>query len=113
MPVINSLRAFREVEEACRRCPLYCEAPRVVPGEGPARAALLQVGEQPGYQEELRSTIVGLGDGGHALVTIHLSFPPRIDDAARQREKYRRFVGDLRIAAGALPGRSDAAHWAS
>lgn len=39
--------------DACRRCPLYKEATQGVPGEGPARARLMLVGEQPGDQEDL------------------------------------------------------------
>ncbi len=37
----------------CRRCELWRDATRGVPGEGPARAALMLVGEQPGDQEDL------------------------------------------------------------
>ena len=52
-PPIRSLRALREAEAACTRCPLYKNATQVVPGEGPARALLMLVGEQPGDQEDL------------------------------------------------------------
>ncbi|BAK67520.1 putative uracil-DNA glycosylase [Sphingobium sp. SYK-6] len=37
---------------ACRRCPIGCNGTRAVPGEGPAQARLLIVGEQPGDSEE-------------------------------------------------------------
>jgi uracil-DNA glycosylase family protein len=37
----------------CRRCELWRNASQGVPGEGPARAALMLVGEQPGDQEDL------------------------------------------------------------
>jgi uracil-DNA glycosylase len=37
----------------CRRCDLWRDATRGVPGEGPAQAALMLVGEQPGDQEDL------------------------------------------------------------
>jgi len=37
----------------CRRCELWREATQGVAGEGPARAALMLVGEQPGDQEDL------------------------------------------------------------
>ncbi|WP_245431230.1 UdgX family uracil-DNA binding protein [Rhodoplanes roseus] len=50
---ITSLSALREAEAACTRCPLYRDATRVVPGEGPAHARLMMVGEQPGDQEDL------------------------------------------------------------
>ncbi|MEI4470205.1 UdgX family uracil-DNA binding protein [Frigidibacter sp. MR17.24] len=38
---------------ACTRCPLYCHATQAVPGEGPADARLMIVGEQPGDHEDL------------------------------------------------------------
>ena len=38
--------------EHCERCPLYRKATQVVFGEGPAPAALMLVGEQPGDQED-------------------------------------------------------------
>jgi DNA polymerase len=51
-PDIRSLPALRAAEAACRRCPLYRNATQVVPGEGPARARVMLVGEQPGDQED-------------------------------------------------------------
>jgi uracil-DNA glycosylase len=50
---IKSLRELAQAEGACRRCPLYRDATQAVPGEGPARAALMLVGEQPGDKEDL------------------------------------------------------------
>ena len=50
---ITSLKALRAAEASCRRCPLYKGATQVVPGEGPARARIMLVGEQPGDQEDL------------------------------------------------------------
>lgn len=52
-PVVTSLAALREAEEACRRCPLYRDATQAVPGEGPRHAAVMLVGEQPGDREDL------------------------------------------------------------
>lgn len=37
---------------ACRRCAIGCTGVRATPGEGPADAALMIVGEQPGDEEE-------------------------------------------------------------
>jgi uracil-DNA glycosylase family protein len=51
-PVIKSLKALRAAEAACTRCPLYKHATQVVPGEGPARARVMMVGEEPGDQED-------------------------------------------------------------
>ena len=39
--------------ELCRRCDLWRDATQGVAGEGPARARLMLVGEQPGDQEDL------------------------------------------------------------
>jgi DNA polymerase len=50
--VIKSLSALRRAEDQCTRCPLYKYATQVVPGEGPARARIMLVGEQPGDQED-------------------------------------------------------------
>ena len=49
---ITSLKALREAEAECTRCPLYKHATQVVPGEGRGRARLMLVGEQPGDQED-------------------------------------------------------------
>jgi uracil-DNA glycosylase len=39
--------------EECRRCDLWQHATQAVPGEGPKRAKIMLVGEQPGDQEDL------------------------------------------------------------
>jgi len=49
----TSLKALRAAEAECRRCPLYRHATQVVPGEGPARARIMMVGEAPGDKEDL------------------------------------------------------------
>ena len=54
MPAITTLDALREAEASCTRCPLFRYATQVVPGEGPAPARLMLVGEQPGDQEDLQ-----------------------------------------------------------
>jgi DNA polymerase len=51
-PAIKSLKALCAAEAECTRCPLYRNATQVVPGEGPARARIMLVGEQPGDQED-------------------------------------------------------------
>src|SRR6266566_8553926 len=50
---IRSLKALAAAEAACTRCPLYKYATQVVPGEGPAHARIMMMGEQPGDQEDL------------------------------------------------------------
>jgi uracil-DNA glycosylase family protein len=48
-----SLSALREAAKDCKRCPLWKPATQTVFGEGPARARILVVGEQPGDKEDL------------------------------------------------------------
>jgi DNA polymerase len=50
---MRTLSALAKAEAACTRCSLHCFATQVVPGEGPAPAPLMLVGEQPGDQEDL------------------------------------------------------------
>jgi DNA polymerase len=50
---IKSLRQLSAAEEGCTRCPLYKDATQAVPGDGPNRASLMLVGEQPGDKEDL------------------------------------------------------------
>ena len=40
--------------QRCRRCDLWKNATQAVPGEGPAHARIMLVGEQPGDAEDLR-----------------------------------------------------------
>jgi uracil-DNA glycosylase family protein len=47
------LPALRDAAAACQGCPLYIEATQVVFGEGPAKARIMMVGEQPGNEEDL------------------------------------------------------------
>jgi len=53
VPLAASLAALRREEAACQRCSLYQHATQVVPGEGPLRARLMLIGEQPGDREDL------------------------------------------------------------
>ncbi|HVZ52685.1 MAG TPA: UdgX family uracil-DNA binding protein [Pseudolabrys sp.] len=67
---IKSLTALRAAEKACTRCPLYRDATQVVPGEGPLRARVMLIGEQPGDQEDKQGKpFVGPAGGvlDHAL----------------------------------------------
>jgi len=78
----------------CRRCELWEHATRAVPGEGPANARIMLVGEQPGDEEDLagrpfvgpagrllRSLLAAAGvDAGALYVTNavkHFFFEPR------------------------------------
>jgi len=51
-PVIRSLKALADAENACTRCPLYRHATQAVPGEGAKHSRLMMVGEQPGDYED-------------------------------------------------------------
>ena len=52
-PPARSLRALAELAQSCRACPLFANATQAVFGEGPARAQLVLIGEQPGNEEDL------------------------------------------------------------
>lgn len=49
----ESLEDIAAGVQACRRCALWRDATQGVPGEGPAHAPLMLVGEQPGDMEDL------------------------------------------------------------
>lgn len=65
-PVGRGLRALREAAEACKRCDLWLPATQTVFGEGPARASIMVIGEQPGDQEDLAGRPF-VGPSGHML----------------------------------------------
>jgi len=52
VPPDATLDELREAARACRGCELYRDATQVVMGDGPARARLVLLGEQPGDQED-------------------------------------------------------------
>ena len=54
-------------KQKCTRCPLYKNATQVVPGEGPTRARIMLVGEQPGDQEDKQGKPF-VGPAGGVLV---------------------------------------------
>jgi len=49
---MSELDALREAAAGCTACPLYRNATQTVFGEGPERALVMLVGEQPGDQED-------------------------------------------------------------
>ena len=49
-----TLQALNDAAQRCRDCPIGQHATQAVCGEGPARARVMVVGEQPGDQEDLR-----------------------------------------------------------
>ncbi|MGH7301180.1 MAG: UdgX family uracil-DNA binding protein, partial [Candidatus Rokuibacteriota bacterium] len=48
-----TLDALRRRAADCTACDLYKRATQTVFGEGPARASIVLVGEQPGHEEDL------------------------------------------------------------
>ncbi|MGY8525434.1 UdgX family uracil-DNA binding protein [Paracidovorax citrulli] len=52
--------------DACRRCDLWRNATQGVPGDGPASARIMLVGEQPGDQEDLAGQAF-IGPAGRLL----------------------------------------------
>ena len=60
------IAALAPAVEACRRCPLYKDTFHGVVGEGPAPAAIMLVGEQPGDQED-RAGRPFVGPAGRVL----------------------------------------------
>lgn len=50
----QALEALRQATDRCRACPIGEHATQSVFGEGPAAAAVMVVGEQPGDQEDLQ-----------------------------------------------------------
>ena len=53
IPVEPSIPALREAAARCTNCDLYRSATQTVFGEGPERAQVMLVGEQPGDAEDL------------------------------------------------------------
>jgi uracil-DNA glycosylase family protein len=52
VPARPSLKSIRESLPDCRGCELYLDATQAVMGEGPAKAGLVLLGEQPGDRED-------------------------------------------------------------
>ena len=52
-PPTRDLNALRAAAEKCKACPLWKSGTQTVFGEGPARARIVFVGEQPGDKEDL------------------------------------------------------------
>ena len=59
----------KEALDECRRCELWEHATQGVPGEGPAGARLMLVGEQPGDEEDVQGRPF-VGPAGRLLRTL-------------------------------------------
>jgi DNA polymerase len=62
----GALATLRRKARGCRACPLWRNATQTVFGEGPATAAAMLIGEQPGQQEDETGTPF-VGPAGHLL----------------------------------------------
>ena len=61
-----SLPALRSAAAGCRACDLYARGTQTVFGEGPGRAAVMMVGEQPGDVEDVEGHVF-VGPAGRLL----------------------------------------------
>ncbi len=52
VPPVRSLKGLADAAHDCQACPLYKDATQAVFGEGPTRAAMVLIGEQPGDLED-------------------------------------------------------------
>jgi uracil-DNA glycosylase family protein len=52
LPARRNWRSVRRAAKQCQGCPLFAQATQTVFGEGPAKAAVVFVGEQPGDVED-------------------------------------------------------------
>jgi uracil-DNA glycosylase family protein len=66
IPSSPGVAALRSAAPGCRGCELWQDATQVVFSEGPARAPLMLVGEQPGDKEDLAGHPF-VGPAGHVL----------------------------------------------
>ncbi|HWL30078.1 MAG TPA: UdgX family uracil-DNA binding protein [Burkholderiaceae bacterium] len=68
IPLDAGIEALREGAQRCRDCPIGEHATQAVFGEGPLKARLMLVGEQPGDREDLQGRPF-VGPAGHLLDT--------------------------------------------
>ncbi len=66
VPDRPTIASLREAAKGCRACDLYKRGTQTVFGEGPRRAALMLIGEQPGDVEDL-SGLPFVGPAGKML----------------------------------------------
>lgn len=62
----GNVAALRRKARDCHACPLWKRATQTVFGEGPAHAAVMLIGEQPGLQED-REGLPFVGPAGRML----------------------------------------------
>ena len=76
---LDSIAEIARVVHDCTRCPLYREATNPVPGEGPAQASVMVIGEAPGANEDATGRPF-VGPAGQLLTKILASVDLRRED---------------------------------
>jgi uracil-DNA glycosylase family 4 len=76
---LESLDAIAQAVHDCRRCPLFSTATQGVPGEGPAAAGVMVVGEAPGANEDATGRPF-VGPAGQLLTKILAAVNLRRED---------------------------------
>jgi uracil-DNA glycosylase family 4 len=76
---LGSLDEIARAVHDCTRCPLYAAATNAVPGEGPAQADVMVVGEAPGANEDATGRPF-VGPAGQLLTKILASVKLRRED---------------------------------
>src|SRR5688572_21385651 len=66
LPAKRDLKSLAAAVQRCEGCPLYANATQTVFGQGPARAKVVLVGEQPGDAED-RAGAPFVGPAGKLL----------------------------------------------
>jgi len=109
----ESLTALAAQEAGCTRCALYKNATQVVPGEGPPKARVLLIGEQPGDMEDLSGRPF-VGPSGKLLdIALERAGVPRDKCFVTNAVKHFKFEprGKRRLHRKPDAGEIDACRW--
>ena len=118
-PIVNEGAVPASVEDVwtlvqgCRRCDLWRNATQGVAGEGPRRASLMLVGEQPGDQEDLQGKPF-VGPAGQLLdKALQAAGVDRDDAYVTNAVKHFKFEprGKLRLHKAPNTGEISACRW--
>lgn len=110
---LGTLRAIDRAIHACRRCPIGSLENRAVMGEGPPRAALMIVGEQPGDQEDEAGRPF-VGPAGHVLDQhLHQAGINRAEVYLTNAVKHFKYIhqGQRRLHQAPTPREIDVCRW--
>jgi DNA polymerase len=110
---VSTLDEVQAAIQFCRRCDLYRDATQGVAGEGPGRARLMLVGEQPGDQEDLAGRPF-VGPAGQMLDrALEAAGVPRDETYVTNAVKHFRFElrGKKRIHKTPNTGEVTACRW--